>query len=119
MVIICRNIFKAVIQVIAKFAFSLHFLLLISFMFLHFLPGSFIEDEFIVADKNLGEKNFFFEFKKYLSNVYHFNLGSSYAHPQTTVIEIISERYLTSIKLIVYSFAFILVSSLVLSTTPK
>lgn len=115
MVIICQNIFKVVIQVIAKFALSLHFLLLISFMFLHFLPGSFIEDEFIVADKALGKKDFFFELKNYLSHVYHFNFGNSYAHPQTTVLEIISDRYLTSIKLILYSFAFILVSSLMLS----
>lgn len=115
MVFICQNVFKIIMQVMAKFVLSLHFLLLISFLFLHFLPGSFIEDEFIVADKSLVKKDFFFELKNYLSHVYHLDLGNSYAHPQTTVLEIISDRYLTSIKLILYAFAVILVSALLLS----
>lgn len=115
MVFICQNVFKIVMQVIGKLLLSLHFLLFISFLFLHFLPGSFIEDEFIVADKTVGKKDFFFELKNYLLHVYQFNFGNSYAHPQTTVLEIISDRYLTSIKLILYAFVFILCSALVLS----
>lgn len=109
------NSFKMLVKVIAKFLLSLHFLLLISFLFLNFLPGSFIEDEFIVAEKVLPKKDFFFELKSYLVNVYHLEFGNSYAHPQTKVLDIVSERYLTSIKLIIYAFLSILICSLVLS----
>lgn len=115
MFFVCKNVLKIIMLVLAKFVIALHFLLLISFLFLHFLPGSFIEEEFIVADKSLVKKDFFFELKNYLLHIYQFNLGNSYAHPQTTVLEIISDRYLTSVKLILFSFGFILVSALTLS----
>lgn len=112
---ILLNSFKMLIKAIAKFLLSLHFLLFISFLFLNFLPGSFIEDEFIVAENIQQKKDFFFELKDYLANTYHLEFGNSYANPQTKVIDIISERYLTSIHLILYAFFLILVCSLALS----
>lgn len=113
--VLCQNILKSLCEVIVKFLLSLHFLLLVSFVFLYFLPGSFIEEEFIIVNKPKEQQDFFFDLKTYISHVYHFDLGNSYAHPQTKVIDIISERYQTSVKLIVYSFSFILVSSFLLS----
>lgn len=115
MILFLQNAFKVTIKVIVKFILSLHFLLVISFMFLYFLPGSFIEDEFIVADKSKISQNFFFELKKYIYSIYQLDLGNSYAHPQTKVIEIISDRYLTSIKIIIYAFVFIVICAFVIS----
>ena len=109
------RIAKSILKGILKFLISIHFLIVITFLFLKFLPGSYIEDEFIVVEKSQISENFFFELKKYLFKVYQFNLGSSYQSPKMTVQEIILSRYQSSLKILLVSFVTIVLIALLFS----
>lgn len=107
---------KSIATGLLKFLVASHFLIIITFVFLRFLPGSFVEDEFIVVESsNRLTENFFFELKKYLINIYHFDFGNSYQNPQTTVKEIILNRYSYSFKLLFISFAVIVLFGFIVS----
>lgn len=109
------RIVKSLLKGILKFLVSIHFLIAMTFLFLKFLPGSYIEDEFIVIEKSQISENVFFELKKYLFKVYQFNFGTSYQSPNITVQEIIVSRYASSLKILLASFVIIVLTALLLS----
>ena len=107
--------FYSVIKSFGRYFLSLHVLVFLTFIFTYLLPGSYLEDEFIVLEKTKSYGDFFFELGSYFKKIYHLDFGFSFINPQVKVVDIIESRLMVSLQLILPAILLVLIFSLVIS----